>query len=140
MSTTLETPSATSLPRRLARYPELVAAVAAPICALVTWLLLVVVGGVDLTVQLGGAVTSVGWVAVALTACVAGLVGLLALRLLRRITRRARGIWTTLAVLVLIGSMTGPLAATSQAALWTLVTLHGVVAAVVIAIGRRARW
>lgn len=140
MNTALQSPATTTLERRIARLPELVAAVAAPICALVAWLLLVVVGGVDLSVAMGAGVKQVGWIEVALTAAGAGLVGLLALRLLRRFTTRARGIWTAVAVVVLVGSMLGPLSATNAAALWTLVALHAIVAAVVLAIGWRARW
>lgn len=138
MNATLQSSTGTTSERRLAVPPEIVAAVAAPICALVAWLLLVVVGGVELSVLMNGAVTAVGWAAVAITAAGAGLVGLLALRVLRRLTTHALVVWTALAALVLAGSMLGPLSATSLGALWTLVTLHSVVAAVVLAIGWRA--
>lgn len=112
---------------------------AAVLCALITWFLAVWLGGVDLVVNTGAGDQQVGGVSVAVTAGVAALVGLIVLRILERITGKALPIWVVLAVVVTLVSLFGPLAATTAAAMGTLLTLHGVVAAVVIVAAIRSR-
>jgi hypothetical protein len=118
---------------------DLVGVGAAAVCAMVTWVFTVQLADLDLIVEAGGEVQRVtGW-AVALTAGVAALIGYLALRVLERLTPRALGIWTVLAVVMTLVSFLGPLSATSAAATGTLIALHAVVAAVVIASARSSR-
>lgn len=124
---------------RVPWWVDVAGAAAAAVAALLTWVAVTSVGGVDLAAVEGGAVQHVGAVEVGLAAFVAGLVGLLALRLLGRWTPRSLTVWTWLAVAVLVVSMLGPASATSPAAAAGLVCLHIVVAAVVIATARWSR-
>ncbi|MEE6262661.1 DUF6069 family protein [Plantactinospora sonchi] len=99
--------------------------------------------GVDLAVRTGDTVAAVGAGAVAAAAGVAALVGWGLLALLERITARARRIWTVVAVVVLVGSLLGPLGGVDPAARLGLVALHLVCAGVLIVglprAGRRGR-
>jgi hypothetical protein len=98
-----------------------------------------VLPGVALVVRTGAGTQAVGGVAVAFSAAVAGLLGMLALRVLERFTHRALGLWTVLVLLVALASLVGPLGAVTTAATLALVSLHAVVTAVVIAAGHRSR-
>jgi hypothetical protein len=110
--------------------------VAAAVCATITWVVVHVLGGVDLTVKSGPAINAVG---VALTAAAAAGAGWIALVLLERRSAHPRRTWTVLAVAVFVVSLLGPLGGTTAAATGTLLALHSVVAAVVIAgLGRTA--
>jgi hypothetical protein len=111
---------------------DLVTAGAAVICAMVTWGS-TKVADVELAVERGGEVQQISGGAVALTAAAAALVGLAALRALERLTHRALVVWTVLAVVATAVSFVGPVGATSAAARGALISLHAVVAAVVIA-------
>lgn len=117
---------------------DLVAAGAAVVCALVLWGSLALTDA-KLTVQWGSEVQSVGGVAVATAAGVSAVAGLVVLRMLERVTSRALALWTTLAAAVGLLSLAGPLTATSTAATGALVSLHAVVAAVVIASAHASR-
>jgi hypothetical protein len=102
------------------------------VCGLIAWAMLGPVPGHNLVVRLGpGSPTqTVGPLAVAATALVAGLAGWAALALLERFTRHARVIWTALAIVVLAISFLGPLNGidtTTKAALLGLHTVVGVV-------------
>jgi hypothetical protein len=106
--------------------------VVSAVCGLIAWAMLGPVPGHDLVVRLGpeAATQTVGPIAVAATALVAGLAGWAALALLERFTRHARVIWTALAIVVLAVSLLGPLNgvdATTKAALLGLHTVVGVV-------------
>ena len=57
---------------------------------------------------MGGAVKTVGALDIAITAFGAGVIGLLALRVLERLTARALTVWTVVAVAVLAVSFVGP--------------------------------
>jgi uncharacterized protein DUF6069 len=138
MNTTELAPPATT-GGRTSWSTELVGAGAAVVCALVLWTTLVPLGGVDLSADLGGSVKQIGALDVGLTALGAGLIGLLALRVLERFTPKARTIWTVTALVVLVLSYAGAAMATSTAAMWSLIGLHTLVAAVVIAVGVRSR-
>ncbi|MFT4297113.1 MAG: DUF6069 family protein [Micropruina sp.] len=125
---------------RAAWTTELVGACAAAICALVLWTTLVPLGGLDLAADLGGGtIKQIGALDVGLAAFGAGLVGLLALRLLERFTAKAVTIWTVAAGVVLAASYVGAAMATSTAAMWALVSLHTLVGVVIIAVGVRSR-
>ena len=106
---------------------DLVVVGAAVVCAWVTWWLAVTIGSVDLVVSAGPGVQRVGGVAVAISAAVGALAGMLALRVLEVWTSRALRIWTVLAVLVLLVSLLGPLSAVTSVAKGTLIGLHAVV-------------
>ncbi|HET6562116.1 MAG TPA: DUF6069 family protein [Marmoricola sp.] len=112
--------------------------VAAVVCALVTWGS-ARLAGVEPAVERGGEVQEIGGAAVALVAGASALVGLTALRLLERSTSRALRLWTGLAAVVTLVSLLGPLSATTTAATGTLLSLHAVVAAVVIASAHASR-
>ncbi len=118
---------------------DLVAVGAAVVCALVTWFCTVHLADLELTVERGSDVQRIGGGAVAVTAGLAALIGLASLRLLERVTSRSLGIWTVLAAVVTALSLLGPLSATSTAATGALLSLHGVVAAVVIASAHASR-
>ena len=88
--------------------------------------------GVDLTVERGSGTTHVGPLAVTLTSLGVGLAAWLLLELLERWTRRPQLIWRFVAGTVLVLSLTGPLAATTEAGLTVLVGLHLVVGSILI--------
>ena len=132
MNPTATIPQATT-GSRVSWSTELVGAAAAVACALVLWATLVPLGGLELAADMGGSVKQIGVLDIALTAFGAGLVGLLALRVLERFTGRAVTIWTVTALVVLVLSYGGALMAVSTAAMWALIGLHSVVAAVIIA-------
>lgn len=87
---------------------------------------------VDLVVRLDGSTRQVSNLAVTLTSLVAGLAGWATLAILERWTRHARRLWTAIACLVFVVSLAGPLAAVDTAATIVLLTLHSLVAAIVI--------
>lgn len=128
----------TPVRRRVPRRVDLVTAGAAATCAVIAWLFVAVLPGVDLVVRTGGGTQTVGGVAVALASAAAALVGMVALRVLTRLTSRALELWTVLVVLVALLSLVGPLGAETAAARWALVSLHAVVTAVVLAAGHRS--
>src|SRR6478735_691454 len=130
-----QTPRTRRVPLRV----DVATAGAAAICAVVTWFFVAVLPGVELVVRTSAGLRSVNGVAVAMTAAVAALAGMVALRVLARITHRALGVWTALVLLVAIASLLGPLAAVTTSAALALVTLHSVVAAVVLAAGHTSR-
>jgi hypothetical protein len=113
-------------------------ALAAVICALVTWGS-ARLADVELLVERGGVIQEVGAGAVASVAGASALVGLATLRLLERWTPRELRVWTGLAVTVTVVSLLGPLSATTSAGTGALLSLHGVVAAVVIASAHASR-
>lgn len=102
--------------------------------ALAVWVLSGPIAGVDLTVRTGGTAGPVGPVAVAAAALVAGLAGWALLALLERITARAGRIWTVTAAVLLVASLTGPLAAavSGPAGILALAAMHLATGAVLI--------
>jgi hypothetical protein len=112
--------------------------VAAVVSAMVAWGS-ARLADVELAVERGGDVQAIGGVAVALVAGVSALLGLTTLRLLERRTAMALPAWTGLAVLVTLVSLLGPLGATTAAGTGALLSLHGVVAGVVIAAAHSSR-
>lgn len=77
---------------------------AATVFSVVLWFVSTGVGGVDLDVRTGGGTQHVSGVAVALTAAVVSLVGLLLLRFLESRLDGGLRIWTLLAAAVIIGA------------------------------------
>jgi hypothetical protein len=108
--------------------------VVSAVCGLIAWAMLGPVPGHHLVVRLGpdAATQTVGPIAVAATALVAGLLGWAALALLERFTRRARVIWTALATVVLAVSLLGPLNGIDTTTKTALLGLHMVVGVVLI--------
>lgn len=137
-STTDSTATARPAPaQRRARARGLVVA-GAVASALGGWLVAAPLLDIDLFVQPSGggtqAVTqTVGAGAVLAASLTAALLGWALLAVLERWTRRARTIWTVVAAVVLLLSLTGPLtgALTTPAAV-ALVALHLIVGAVLI--------
>jgi len=109
--------------------------------ALAGWGIIGPLLGVDLAVRAapGGGVQQVGPAAVATVAVLTGLAGWALLMVMERLTKRARAAWTAIALVLLLVSLAGPLAATTPAATVGLAALHLVVAAVLIVGLRRSR-
>lgn len=105
---------------------------------LLTWAVLDLLLGIDLSAQTGLAVRAVGPAAVAFAALVAGVAGWASLALLERVTIHARRVWTVLAGVVLAGSLLGTLGGVSAAAVGGLMALHLMVGLTVI-LGLRGR-
>jgi uncharacterized protein DUF6069 len=113
----------------------------ATLAAAAVWVVAVPVLGVDLVTRFGNAAAqSVGFglgVAAALIGSFAGL-GLLVL--LERVSSRAITIWTVIAVVVLLASLSLPLVAgTTTSAKGALALMHIAVASVLIATFRRGQ-
>lgn len=144
MQDTMKPPAPADRTTRRAGPPlssDLVAVAAAVVCVLVMWGCLAVWGGVDLTADQGGEVVEISGVAVALSAAVAGLLGVALLRVLERVTPHALRIWTVTVAVVTLVSTLGPLSATSAAATGTLLAMHAIVAVVlVVSLHRNRRW
>lgn len=108
------------------------------LAGLVTWAVLDLLLGVDLSAQTGSAVRAVGPAAIVFAALLAGSAGWASLALLERLTVHARRVWTVLAGVVLAGSLLGALGGVSAAAIGGLMALHLVVGLTVI-LGMRGR-
>lgn len=113
--------------------------VGATVSSLVAWLCLAQLAGVDLEVGSGGSVREVGGLAVAVTALLTSLVGVLVLRVLESRGTGGLRTWSVVAVVVTLVSFLGPLGATTGAAKGALLALHTIVATVVIVGAHRSR-
>ncbi len=118
---------------------DLAITAAAVICAMVMWLSTVHLGALDPVVVIGDEARHISGAAVAVSAAVAAIAGLIVLRGLERFSSRALNAWTVISVAVAAISALGPLSATSTEARGALLGWHGVVAAVVIVGARRSR-
>lgn len=131
---TIATPTQlqTMRPTRTRRAVTVLVAVAS---ALAVWAVAVSLLGVDLSIASGHDQPPmlIGFGAVAATSLAASLAGWASLAVLERFNDRARTIWTTTAIVVLLVSL-APVAAvdTSGAATATLALLHLIVATVLI--------
>jgi hypothetical protein len=112
------------------------AVLTAVLAALAIWVLAVPIAGIDLAAApIGGLVAPVGPVAVAAGPLFAGLSGWALLALLELRTARPRRTWTVVAVAVLALSLVNPLVGgVGPASVTTLVTMHLVTGAVLIAL------
>jgi hypothetical protein len=97
------------------------------------WGLSVPIAGTELRAPRGGTPEPVGAAAVVLAALLAGLAAWALLALLERRARRPRRTWTITAAAVLALSLTGPLGAEGTGNKLTLIGLHLVVGAVLLA-------
>lgn len=82
------------------------------------------IAGIDLVVEAGDGTRTVDQLPVTLTALAAGLGAWGLLELLERWTRRSHLIWRVVACVVFVISLSGPLAATTDAAIAVLTGLH----------------
>ena len=89
--------------------------------------------GVDLTVHQGHDVLKIENLAITLASLAAGLLGWALLELLERRTRNGRRTWTACACMVFGISLLGPLGATTPEGSVGLISLHVVVAAILVA-------
>lgn len=106
---------------------------AAALSALATWAALTTLSGADTTVRTDGSTREVGAESVIVTSLVAGLISWVLLALLERFTGRPRTIWTVVASVLLLLSLTGLLTVgVDVPAKSILVILHLVVAAILI--------
>jgi hypothetical protein len=127
MSITQATTTTTSRPwqRRLATTALATAGAAVALWAIAE------ASGIDLAVRSGGVVRPVGLVSVITVSLLATLAGGLTHRLASRWARGPR-VWTVVAAIVLVLSLTGPLGATTAAAGAVLAAMHLVVGVTVI--------
>jgi Family of unknown function (DUF6069) len=107
----------------------------AALAGLTAWFLLAEAAGIDLAARTGPtSTTHVGAGGVAIVAALAGLAAWGLLALLERVSgKRARRIWTVIAVAVLAVSLLGPLGGIGAPAVAGLLCLHLVVGLVLIA-------
>ena len=135
-------PTGTPAPTRDGWKGRALIVLAAVAAALAVWTV-ARVAGVDLTVRhgSGGGVDHVGAAMVTMVSAVAGLAGWGLLALAERFGSRAGPTWTTVAIVVLVLSLAGPLgAATSATAKAALACVHLAVAAALIpGLSRKAR-
>jgi hypothetical protein len=106
----------------------------AVLAAVAGWLLADGAFGVHLAVRSGPGQPEqpIGLAAVLLISALAAALAWGSLALLERITGRARPIWTAIAVVVLVGSLLGPLGGVSTGARMSLIGLHLLVGGVLI--------
>jgi len=126
------------LPGRPVKVRRLRGVIAAALAAVAGWILIEVLGGVDLRAPAfdgSGAGQDVGLVAAVLTSLVASLAAWLLLAVSERhLTSRARTVWTILAMAGFVVSLGGPMSGTGIDATdrALLGVLHVIVAAVLI--------
>jgi hypothetical protein len=137
MSTRKPVIEAGAVPRRGTRALGVVGATAG---ALVVWALAYLAAGVDLVVRMGDSVEPIYPAAIIIVSVVAGAAGWVLLAVLERFTRRARAVWTVVAVAVLVLSLGLVAFAESTGAMVTLLSMHLVVGVVLIlTLARTAR-
>lgn len=136
MTTTMESTASTIARLNWTRALGVVGAVAA---AVAVWAIAVPLLGVELLVRFGtGAPESVGIAYVLGASLIGSLAGWALLVLLERRTSRARTIWTAIAVVAVLLSLSLPLyAGVSTSTKITLAVMHAGVAAVLIPVMRR---
>lgn len=138
MTTSTPTTPTTNAGSWARRSLTVAAAVLAPVAL---WFLAVGGAGVDLTASPGGRPQEVGVGAVAVAGLVSAVAAWGLLAVLERTVARPRRVWTTVACVVLVLSLAGPLTSgAAPVAVLVLEGLHLVVGAVVVwGLGRSAR-
>jgi hypothetical protein len=129
----------TSVRRPVRWFTDLAAILAAAVCALVTWFFVVKLPGVDLTVETGGELHQVEVGDILCATLVSAAAGFLLLRVIERRMDKPLRLWSIIAVVVAVVSMAATRSALTGTATLALITLHSVVAAVVIAAAWRSR-
>lgn len=113
--------------------------VVAVVAALLAWLVLNLIDASAVQVKMQDKITDVTWMSVLIVSALTSLAGWALLALLERRSSVAHGIWTVIAVLVLLLSLIMPLSyGLGAASKWSLAVLHVVVGLVVIAGMRRS--
>jgi hypothetical protein len=116
--------------RHLART---LAVAGATTATLTVWAIAGPLAGIDLAVRLGSGIGHIGPVRVAGATALVGLAGWALLAALERWTSRPRGTWITVALTVLLVSMTGPLIqGVTMTATVALTCMHLACAAVLV--------
>ncbi|GAA5180663.1 hypothetical protein GCM10023322_13470 [Rugosimonospora acidiphila] len=128
MSTTVR---AGSRPRSGPR-DRMLAVAATAVATLTVWAVAGPLAGVRLAVDSGGDVYRVGPAEVVVVSLLVGLAAWALLAVLERFSRRARGIWTAIALAVLVLSLAGPLGGATTTATVSLMCMHLAAAAVLI--------
>ncbi|SCG71043.1 DUF6069 family protein [Micromonospora inositola] len=132
-------PRTASVVRPARRGARALAVLVATAAALAVWVVAVPLAGVDLAVRSGATEQPVGPGAVAVAALLAGLAAWALLAVLERFSRRARSIWTGVALAVLLASMLAPLGGgVGAAAKLTLALMHLAAALVIPGLRRTA--
>jgi Family of unknown function (DUF6069) len=113
------------------------AVLAATAGGLLVWFVADPLAGTNLTVGTGSSARAIGPGAVALVSALAGLAAVGLAVVLSRLAARARPIWYTVAVAVLVLSLSGPLGAVTLGAGLALAAMHLVVGAtLIVGVGR----
>lgn len=130
MSTTMTT---SSIRARTSSGRRALTVALAVVAALLVWAVCDPVAGVDLRVRSGNGDLAIGAVDVGLGALLVGCAGWALLGILERVRGRARTAWTSVALVVLVVSLIGPMGAVSVAACAGLLCLHVVVGLIILA-------
>jgi predicted ribosomally synthesized peptide with SipW-like signal peptide len=129
----METMALTQRPsRRGTVLGDLTVVIGALLAAVATWTLWTQVGSVELTVQSGDDVQTIGIGPVVAVAAIMPVAGVLLFRALEAWLSHGMRSWTAVACTVTLISMLGPLGATTATAGVALASLHLLVGAVVI--------
>lgn len=115
------------------RTRRLLTVITAAAAALLLWAAAAPLAGVDLTVDQAGTPLTVGPVLIAFASLTVGFAAWGLLALLEKLTARAALIWSITAAVVLVCSLTGPLAAATTAAMLVLMGMHVATGGVLIA-------
>jgi uncharacterized paraquat-inducible protein A len=108
--------------------------VATVVAALLAWLVANLIDASAVQVRMQDKVTTVNGVSVLIVSALAALAGWALLAVLERMSPSGRRIWTVIAAIVLLLSLTMPLSyGLGAASKWSLVAFHVVVGLVVIA-------
>jgi hypothetical protein len=140
MTTTQTAHTTSSSTRRTRARARALGVLGAVLAALAVWIVADPLLGADLLVRPGGgSPQSVGAGPVVAASLLAALLGWALLAILERRTSRARGVWTGIALVVLVLSLSGPLTGgTTLTTKATLAIMHLAVAAVLIQTLRRS--
>jgi hypothetical protein len=118
---------------------DAVAVLAATACAALTWLLVAELPGVYQAVHTNAGIRPVGIAEVIVAALVSASIGFAGLRAVERHASDAIQTWSFVASLAALASMLSPVEAITRKAALALVSLHSVVAAVVVATALHTR-
>ena len=113
--------------------------VATVTCAVIAWYFVAHAAHVDLSVETGGQVRDIGLGDVIAASLVSAGAGFGSLRGFERITGNAVRIWSALATVIALVSLLGTTGATNRTATLALISLHTVVASVLISSALRSR-
>ena len=119
--------------------PDIGGTVATVVCAVIAWFFVAHATHVDLSVETGGQVRHIGLGDVLAASLVSAVAGFATLRGLERVTDNAVRIWSVLATAVALLSLLGTAEAPDRTTTLALISLHAVVASVIISSALRSR-